>query len=129
MKWISVKERLPEHNQKVVALGTLNRSKEYGEDITDIFVVTYTRTQQMIRNGKIFNNWTFPTMTYGNMIHSVTHWMPLPPLPLPNDFCSTCELEISKSISLGKEYDAFNCCGNKVCKSSQSLHECRCVGE
>lgn len=81
MKWKKVSEELPKSGQKVLAIGTLQRANGHGNAIRDTFVVTYTQSQQMIKNGKVFNNWSFPTMTYGNMIHLVSYWMPLPKMP------------------------------------------------
>lgn len=123
MKWIKCSQQMPEIGERIIGYNKENNL------VTKMFYGSYT---EKLIGGEVPTKITFYSdedccgrYEYEN----VTHWMPLPPLPLPNDFCSTCELEIAKSISLGKEYDAFNCCGNKVCKSSQSLHECRCVGE
>lgn len=84
MNWISVKERLPEQGQKILALGTLLRGKnsiDENLDITDMFVVTFHQSQKMVRNGAITNNWSFPVLNGFNGLCNVTHWMKLPSSP------------------------------------------------
>lgn len=87
MKWIKVSQQLPEQEQKILVLGTLlrgNNSMDENLDITDMFVVTFYQSQQMIRNGAIIYNWSFPVLNGLNGLCDVTHWMPLPPEP-PKD--------------------------------------------
>lgn len=60
MKWISVKDRLPEMNVPVLVAG--------GEpDLSDIWIMVY-----------IDGSWSCPQEGWGM---NVTHWMPLPAPP------------------------------------------------
>lgn len=62
--WISVDDRLPDHNMPVLCVG-VNGAPLIGRGFT------------VMGSGKIFvskPNW-----------RQVTHWMPLPPPPIPNN--------------------------------------------
>jgi len=112
MKWVKVSERLPEQGQKVLAIGTLLRGKnsiDENLDITDMFVVTFHQSQQMIKNGAIRNNWSFPVLNGLNGLWNVTHWAELPEPPKDQEPEWGSNTPINKMLkSSANPQDAYN---------------------
>ena len=71
MKWISVKERLPEEYVPVLAFGIYSMSGDQRSDEPIISLVEY--------KGKNKDYWPQEYDAFG--LIKVTHWMPLPDKP------------------------------------------------
>jgi len=61
-EWISVKDRLPEHNQFVLCVGT-------------------SKNMAVLRCDLDMNNYVFMFPDLKHQVKGVTHWMPLPEPP------------------------------------------------
>ena len=76
MQWISVKDRMPEHNGKYLTF-----SNQGGMDATD-FALNLYKVDQYDFEDKKRAGWYELDNEYGYFeIHDVTHWMPLPEPP------------------------------------------------
>lgn len=81
-KWISVKERLPEHDEKILVYAKKGQ-------VVCIFVDTIEMNKQLRAKGYPEEQWDINKKPYsfcsqeisGNVLNNVTHWMPLPERP------------------------------------------------
>lgn len=69
MEWISVKDRLPEHSQLILASG-LMKGKIKGIALCEFFP-----------SNQFYKDYTFCSVNEFDYIENVTHWMKLPDLP------------------------------------------------
>ena len=69
MEWISVKDRLPENNEYVLAW-----------DSNDIFILKF-EIEQDKRKKQINRIFNFSSSSGEEYFDAVTHWMPLPEKP------------------------------------------------
>lgn len=76
MNWISVKEKLPEKDQQVLACG-----KFEDEDCNSIKTCSY---ETGLLNKRIME-WIFSYHCCPQKLTNVTHWMPLPEAPKGNN--------------------------------------------
>lgn len=75
-KWISVKERMPEAEQKVLVYAV---GYAFGFEGDTVMAIT---CQSMHRDGSMY--WHSPWQ-YFQSDYKITHWMPLPPCPEQED--------------------------------------------
>lgn len=61
-KWISVKDRLPQHNEFVLCVGT-------------------SGIMEVLRCDLGLNNYVFMNLNLSHQVIGITHWMPLPAPP------------------------------------------------
>lgn len=74
-EWISVKDRLPNPNEKVIVYNAENDGTFFARRLVSRFVWWDSVTKEYI-------NWRWLPYGYTNiMLASVTHWMPLPEPP------------------------------------------------
>lgn len=74
-KWISVKDRLPNPNEKVIVYNAENDGTFFARRLVSRFEWWDSVTKEYI-------NWRWLPYGYTNiMLESVTHWMPLPEPP------------------------------------------------
>lgn len=79
MKWISVKERLPEHNQVILIIG-----RWWNTPQVVTFYIGETIPTSASKEGCSDCSWTEkyrPGVEDGMNYEGFTHWMPLPPPP------------------------------------------------
>lgn len=67
MNWISVKDRVPEHNQFFLGTGTSGQMEVLRCDLH--------------QNGEKVFDYVFMTPSLKHQVKGITHWMPLPEPP------------------------------------------------
>lgn len=75
--WISVEEKLPELNQKVLIYAVGKTDGFIGDNIT---AISERYIFRLFPNNEGVEEWTSP-WAYFNTDYKITHWMPLPTSP------------------------------------------------